>query len=91
AFIAGIVRKEMAYAMLVLLAQSEGIQEITSFMTPDQFIVFGLVMAVFMPCLATLSVMWKEMGARDTVAVALVSMAVAFALGTGANFLLAAF
>ncbi|MFA6642639.1 MAG: ferrous iron transport protein B [Methanomethylophilus sp.] len=91
AFIAGIVRKEMAYAMLVLLAQSEGIQEITSFMTPDQFIVFGLVMAVFMPCLATLSVMWKEMGARDTVAVTLVSMAVAFALGTGANFLLAAF
>lgn len=91
AFIAGIVRKEMSYAMLVILAQSQGISDLTQFMTPDQFIVFGLVMAVFMPCLATLSVMWKEMGAKSTLAVSLVSIGVAVLLGIAANFLLAAF
>ena len=45
AFIAGILRKEMSYGMLVILAASVGIEDITLFMTPQQFIVFGLVMA----------------------------------------------
>lgn len=87
-FIIGILRKEMAYGMLLILA---GTTPITQFMTPHQFVVFGMVMASYMPCLATLSVLGKELGAKDTAIITLSSMAVAVALGTLYNYTLALF
>ena len=87
-FIVGILRKEMAYGMLLILA---GTVPITEFMTPHQFVVFGMVMATYLPCLATLGVLFKEMGAKDTVVITCISMVVSVALGTLYNFLLAPF
>jgi ferrous iron transport protein B len=79
AFIVGIVRKEMSVAMLVILA---GDMTLTEFMTPEQFVVFGVVMSIFMPCVATLSVMGRELGWKDTIAVSMLSMFVAVMIGT---------
>ena len=87
-FIVGILRKEMAYGMLLILA---GTVPITEFMTPHQFVVFGMVMATYLPCLATLGVLFKEMGAKDTVVITCISMVVSVVLGTLYNFLLAPF
>ena len=90
AFIAGILRKEMSYGMLVILASAAGIEEITEFMTAQQFIVFGLVMAIYIPCLATMTAMYRELGAKDTVLVSLASMTVAAVIGSVFNLILTA-
>ena len=91
AFIAGILRKEMSYGMLVILAAAQGIEDITLFMTAQQFIVFGLVMSIYVPCLATMTAMYRELGARDTALVTLASMTVAVAIGAIFNAALSAF
>lgn len=84
AFIVGILRKEMAVGMLAVLG-------ILTTMTPDQFVVFGLVMAVYVPCIATLTVMWKELGWKDTLTISAISVGAAIMLGTAANLLLSLF
>ena len=82
-FIVGILRKEMAVGMLVILLGDKFYEA----MTPEQFVVFGIVMATYIPCLASLTVLLKEMGARDTVCITVTSCAVALALGTAVHFL----
>lgn len=88
AFIVGILRKEMALGMLQILA---GGIALDVFMSPDQFVVFGVVMAIYMPCVATLITMWREIGWKETLAVSVMSITVAIALGTATNLLLQAF
>lgn len=88
AFIVGILRKEMALGMLQILA---GGVTLEAFMTPDQFVVFGVVMAVYMPCVATLITMWREIGWKETIGVSVLSIVVAILLGTATNLLLQAF
>ena len=88
AFIVGILRKEMALGMLQILAGGVALE---LFLTPDQFVVFGVVMAVYMPCVATLITMWREIGWKETVGVSVLSIVVAILLGTATNLLLQAF
>lgn len=88
AFIAGILRKEMSYGMLVILAGSIGITEITEFMTPQQFIVFGVVMAIYLPCLATMTAMYRELGGKDTLIISVSSIAIAVLIGSAFNAIL---
>ena len=79
ALLMGIIRKEMAYAILLVLLGG-------ATLTPDQFVVFGVVMAIYMPCLATLAVMGREIGWKDTAVVALSSIVVAILVGTAFNY-----
>lgn len=88
AFIVGILRKEMALGMLTILAAGVPLAE---FLTPDQFVVFGTVMAIYMPCVATLITMWHEIGWKETVAVSILSITVAILAGTGVRILLGLF
>ena len=88
AFIVGILRKEMALGMLQILAGGVALE---AFMTPDQFVVFGVVMAVYMPCVATLITMWREIGWKETIGVSVLSIVVAILLGTATNLLLQSF
>ena len=87
AFLVGILRKEMAYGMLLILLG----EPLTAFMTPDQFVVFGVVMAIYMPCLATIATMAKEMGWKDTILISCVSITVAVLTGSLFNFALGFF
>lgn len=82
-FIVGVLRKEMAYGMLLVLAGSVPIEV---FMSPHQFIVFGIVMATYMPCLATMAVLGREMGMKDTAIITVVSISMAILLGTLFNY-----
>ncbi len=91
AFIAGILRKEMSYGMLVILADAQGIADITAFMTPQQFIVFGVVMSIYLPCLATMTAMYRELGAKHTAIISLATIAVAVAIGSIFNAVLPVF
>ena len=86
AFLVGILRKEMAIGMLAIIASSQGITELALFMSPQQFFVFGVVMAIYMPCIATLAVMWREIGWKETLAVSFLSVTLAIAVGTAVNW-----
>ncbi|MCQ2079002.1 MAG: ferrous iron transport protein B [archaeon] len=86
-FIVGILRKEMAVGMLVILL-GENFFEL---MTPAQFVVFGVVMATYVPCLASMTVLWREMGARDTALILGTSCVMALMLGTLTHLLFSLF
>ena len=88
ALIVGILRKEMALGMLEILA---GGVPLAVFMSPDQFVVFGVVMAIYMPCIATLITMWKEIGWKETLLVTATSVGVAILLGGLTNLVLGLF
>jgi len=85
ALVFGILRKEMALQMLMVLA---GETNLALFLTNEQMFVFALVMAVFMPCLAAFAVLLKEFGLKSTVLVTASSIALALIMGTIANALL---
>ncbi len=88
AFIVGLVRKEMSYGMLVVLAASQGITDMSQFMTPAQYVIFGLVMAIYVTCLSTMVALHREMGTRDTMIIFASAIVVAVALGTVFNLIL---
>jgi len=81
----GVLRKEMSLQMLMVLA---GTSNLALVLTAHQMFVFALVMAIFMPCMAAFAVMLKEFGVKNTVAVAVGSMALALAAGALANLVL---
>ncbi|MCL2143333.1 MAG: ferrous iron transport protein B [Methanomassiliicoccaceae archaeon] len=87
AFIMGILRKEMAVGMLMILAMQGGVP-LADFMTGDQFLVFGLVMAIYIPCLATMAVLWREFGIKNTALISGTSLIVALLIGTAFNAVL---
>lgn len=90
AFLAGILRKEMA---VVILAAALSVSEsgLGDMLSPEQFFVFGLVMAIYMPCLATMAVIWQELGWKETIAIAVFSIGTAIAIGAMAHLMLTVF
>lgn len=84
ALVFGILRKEMALQMLMILA---GETNLALFLTNEQMFVFALVMAVFMPCLAAVAVLLKEFGLRSTLLVTASSIGLALTMGAVANAL----
>lgn len=89
ALVFGILRKEMALQMLMVLGFTlEGTSNLQDLLTPHQMFVFALVMAVFMPCLAAFAVMVKEFGVKSTLTVAGASISLALVMGAVANFVL---
>ena len=89
ALVFGILRKEMALQMLMVLGFTlEGTSNLQDLLTPHQMFVFALVMAVFMPCLAAFAVMVREFGARSSLMVAGASISLALVMGAVANFVL---
>ncbi len=90
AFLAGILRKEMAVVILaaVLSVSESGLVDM---MSPEQFFVFGLVMAIYMPCLATMAVIWQELGWKETVLIAVFSIGIAIAIGSIAHLMFTIF
>ena len=85
AFIFGILRKEMALAMLMVLAAPIPLAE---FMTPDQFIVFAAVMAIYVPCIAAVAALWREFGIKNTAMILAASLITALLIGTAFNAVL---
>jgi ferrous iron transport protein B len=85
ALVFGLLRKEMALQMLIVLA---GTSNLALELDSHQMFVFALVMAVFMPCLAAFAVMVKEFGIKSTLMVAGASISLALVMGTVANLIL---
>ncbi len=85
AFVYGILRKEMAVEMLAI---SAGTLAFNTVMSPLQIFVFGLVVTIYVPCLATLGAMVKELGWRWALASSVFTIVLAIAVGGIAYYVL---
>ena len=81
ALIFGILRKEMAFETLIVLA---GTADLLSVMTRFQLYNFALISTLFTPCISTIAVLSRELGWRTALAVSLYTLI----LGIGAGSLL---
>ncbi|MCP2619553.1 ferrous iron transport protein B, partial [Candidatus Aminicenantes bacterium AC-335-K20] len=59
----GILRKELS---LIMMLQALGVnaQNVLSVISPQQIIVFTVFLSLFIPCISTFSIIWRELGKR---------------------------
>jgi ferrous iron transport protein B len=86
ALIFAFLRKELALALLLVLAAQTipGVTESSSlleFMSKGQIFTFALVCSIYIPCVATLAVLWRETGARESLAITGSTVVLALLLG----------
>ncbi len=75
----GILRKELTMVMLV---QALGTTQVGTVMTVAQMMTFTLFVVFYVPCVATVAVMVKEMGWKDTAWIAGLTIVVATVIAT---------
>lgn len=79
-----ILRKELALQLLLVFAAvSAGgaVSSIDSFMTTSQIVTYAIVNAIYIPCLATITVLGREIGWRATALVCLGTVLAALLAG----------
>ncbi len=74
----GVLRKELALEMLVVLG---GSANMLSFMSPLQIFIFCLVVAIYIPCIATIGVLKREFGWKSSLAISASTIAIAIVIG----------
>jgi small GTP-binding protein len=75
----GILRKELS---LVMLSQALGVKDFSLALAPTQMLTFTVFVVFYVPCLATLSVLKRELGWRSMLAVSALTVLIALATGT---------
>jgi ferrous iron transport protein B len=85
ALIFGILRKEMAFETLVVLA---GTANLPAVMTPVQIYTFALISTLFVPCVSTIAVLSKEVGSRVALAVTAYTVALGLLVGMAIHLML---
>jgi len=81
----GILRKEL---ILVMLAAYLGTTEFAEVLTSQQMITLAVVSMFYVPCVATISVLWKEYGWKKALAVCMIEIVFAIVLAGIVNRLL---
>jgi len=74
----GILRKELT---LVMLGSVAGTLDFASVMTPDQMIVFTLVVMLYIPCAATIAALIREIGVRKAAMITALEIGLALLAG----------
>jgi ferrous iron transport protein B len=75
----GFIRKEGALVLLVSIA---GTSNLLAFMSPLQIFVFALVAAIYVPCVATIAVLVRELGWKDAIAISAGTFLLAVVVGS---------
>ncbi len=70
----GILRKELS---LVMLRQALGVTDFGAVLSSVQMMTFAVFVVFYIPCLATLVVLRKELGTKSTVIIALMTVVIA--------------
>ncbi len=86
ALLLGILRKELTLQLLVALAVMEygvSARNLAVFMSPTQLFVFALVVTLYFPCVATMSVLGRELGWKNTAAIMFGDIGAALIIGAG--------
>jgi len=87
----GVLRKELALQLLLALAiiqYGPSVHNLLSFMTKQQIFIFALVTTLYIPCVAAISVLIREVGKRTAITISLFTIALAVVVGGMANKLL---
>jgi len=84
----GVLRKELTMVMLV---QALGTTHVDTVMTTVQLLTFTLFVVFYVPCVATVAVLGREMGWRDTAWIAGLTIVVATAISIAGRFAFAVF
>jgi ferrous iron transport protein B len=74
----GILRKEANLALLIAFA---GGASIISIISPLQMVVFSIVIMLYIPCISTIAVLWRETGLKMTILMVLAEIILALLLG----------
>jgi len=74
----GFIRKEGALVLLVSIA---GTPKLLTFMSPLQIFVFALVVAIYVPCIATIAVLARELGWKDAATISVGTFLLAVLVG----------
>jgi ferrous iron transport protein B len=77
ALIFGILRKEMALETLAVMA---GTWKFNAVMTPLQIYVFAVFTTIYMPCLASITMLKRVLGWKDTIRITLLTVLLALAV-----------
>jgi ferrous iron transport protein B len=75
----GFIRKEGALVLLVSIA---GTSNLIAFMSPLQIFVFALVAAIYVPCIATVAVLARELGWKDAISISAGTFLIAVVIGS---------
>jgi len=74
----GILRKELS---LIMLVQAIGTTQVMTVLSAGQILTFTVFVTFYIPCLAALAVLYKELGLRWTLVVASITLGIATILG----------
>ncbi|HZD42569.1 MAG TPA: ferrous iron transport protein B, partial [Methanomicrobiales archaeon] len=85
ALLFGILRKEMAFETLAVLA---GTADLGAVMTNLQLYIFALVSVLFIPCISTIAVLSRELNAKVALMVSIYTVALGLAVGALIAFIL---
>ncbi|MFH1454641.1 MAG: ferrous iron transport protein B [Armatimonadota bacterium] len=90
-----VIRKELALIFLVTLAVNQygesARASLLSFMTKQQIYIFVLVNTIYIPCLATIAVLFKEIGLKRTAYITIFTVIMAILAGVAARFVISYF
>lgn len=84
----GILRKELS---LVMLGQAFGTTDFAAVMTAVQMVTFTVFVVFYIPCLATLAILKRELGARDMIVISGITVIIAILAALTARGLMAAY
>jgi len=82
----GVLRKELS---LLMLMQALGTTQVASVMSVAQILIFTLFVTFYLPCMATLASMFRELGWRLTTAAATALLALALGISLAARCMFA--
>ena len=85
ALLFGIFRKELAFETLAVLA---GTANLGSVMNDVQLYTFAIISVLFVPCVSTIAVLYRNLGARIAVLASLYSLGLGIFIGALINFLM---
>jgi ferrous iron transport protein B len=82
----GLLRKEMS---MIMLTQALGTTEVLQVMTQTQIMVFTVFVTFYIPCLAAIGALWREIGRKGTLLAVLLTLSVAIGLALATRLILA--
>ena len=85
ALLFGIFRKELA---ITTLAELAGTADLGSVMSGVQIYTFAIMCVLFVPCVSTIAVLYRNLGARIAVLASLYSFVLGIFIGALINFLM---
>jgi ferrous iron transport protein B len=84
----GILRKELS---LIMLTQALGTTQVLTVMSKSQIMVFTVFVTFYIPCLATIAALWREIGKKGALLAILFTLSVAIILAFATHLFLGIF